>query len=370
MKLGTIDISAIKLGSTDISKTYLGSSVVYESGPDYTEPFYVEDISGSSNTLSIVKLGSKAPTLNIQKSTDGTTWTSMGSTSTTSSLTATVPANGKLYLRCNTDSWGTGSTGNKISCSKIFNVGGNTMSLLYGSNFTGQETTLPSTTSGVFYKLFYSNTSTLKNSKDLLLPSTTLYDYSYNSMFYECNVMETSPKLPATTVGASCYGSMFYNCKALTSAPNLPATTLNTFCYYMMFYGCSALTTVPSILPATTLVINCYDRMFINCTSLRTGPELPATTLVKNCYQYLFYGCTSLNYIKVHFTTWPNFSQSSASDYQATNIWTQLTKNTTGTFVCPSSLPQNFNASGNNSTGSTISGKTNAIPYGWSVETF
>ncbi len=51
-----------------------------------------------------------------------------------------------------------------------------------------------------------------------------------------------------------------------------------------------------------------------------------------------------------------------------------LTVNTTGTFVCPSTLPKYYNASGNNSdyTGSAGGNRagSNKIPYGWTVETF
>lgn len=121
------------------------------------------------------------------------------------------------------------------------------------------------------------------------------------------------------------------------------------------------------ILP-TNVTEACFLSMFEYCSELISAPELPASTLAPYCYYFTFYGCSSLKYIKVGFTAWPDMSSSSASDYNATFGWTQLTVNTTGTFVCPSSLPQNFNASGNNSLGSNISGYTNAIPSGWTVE--
>lgn len=344
MKLGTIDIEKIYVGSNEIEKGYVGSSVVYEenSGPDYSEPFYVEDISGSSNTLTIKRASSSAPALTIYKSTDKVNWTSMGTTSQ-NGITATVPANGKLYLRCSTNAWGAESTYyyHYINCSYRFNLGGNIMSLLYGSSFTGEERTFPSSNTYVFKNMFYA--AKVVSAKKLLLPATILTQ--------------------------RCYQSMFYGCTSLTTAPELPATTLANYCYASMFQGCTALITVPVILPATTLAEYCYSRMFSGCTSLTTAPELPATTLAKGSYMYMYIECTSLNYIKVGFSTWPSTS-SSASDYDATHTWTNLTKNTTGTFVCPAALPQKFNASGNNTAGSSISGYTNAIPYGWTVQTF
>lgn len=344
MKLGTIDIEKIYVGDNEIEKGYVGSSEVYEenSGPDYTEPFYIEDISGSDNTLTIKTNGSSTPALTIYKSTDKVNWTSMGTTSKRG-ITATVPANGKLYLRCSTNVWGAESYYATISCSSRFNVGGNIMSLLYGSSFTGEETAFPSVT---YYTLSYlfKDATTLVSAENLLLPATTLANY--------------------------CYYYLFLGCTSLTTAPALPATSLAPYCYENMFTGCTSLTTVPSdLLPATTLAIYCYSRMFSGCTSLTTAPELPATTLAKGSYMYMYVGCTSLNYIKVGFSTWPSTS-SSASDYDATHGWTNFAKNTTGTFVCPSALSQQFNASGNKTAGSSISGYTNAIPYGWTVQTF
>lgn len=235
--------------------------------PDPTTPFYIEDISGSENTVQIKKDYAPAPTLSIQKSTDGTTWESMGETSTTA-ITATIPANGKLYLRCSTTTWiDIDANCNSINTTGNCKVGGNIMSLLYGSNFTGNETTFPSGDSSL-YCLFYNNTH-LVNASDLLLPATTLAYWCYNCMFSGCTALTSAPALPATTLAESCYGGMFYNCTALTTAPALPATTLTKSCYGSMFNGCSSLTweDVPE-LPATTLAEYCYVSMFQNNSNM------------------------------------------------------------------------------------------------------
>ena len=237
-------------------------------------PFYIEDVSGSDNTISIIKYTSSAPGLSIQKSLDGVTWESMGTTSA-KAITATVPANGKLYLRCNTYNWGSSASNyNYFNASTgNFNVGGNIMSLLYGSSFNGQ-TAFKSNYTYIFTNLFQGRN--IVSATKLLLPATTLYNY--------------------------CYYYMFYNCKSLTTAPELPATTLAQNCYYSMFQGCTALTTAPSILPATTLTNNCYYNMFKGCTALTTAPELPATTVVYQCYYYMFQNCSNLNYVKCLLT--------------------------------------------------------------------
>ena len=217
------------------------------------EPFYVEDISGLANTLSIQKSGSSAPTITVEKSTDGVTWETMGTTSTTA-ITATIPANGKLYLRASATRWGDGGWSNKITASRRHNVGGNIKSLLMGSSFDGLTRNLTSTNTFAFYYLFYGNTN-LVSAENLILN---------------------------TTLAQDCYNSMFRGCTSLTTAPDLPATTLADACYIGMFRGCTSLTTAPS-LPATTLVYLCYDSMFYNCTSLNYIKCLATNISASSC---------------------------------------------------------------------------------------
>lgn len=298
-------------------------------------PFYVEDISGSDNTLSIVKSREDAPTVEVFKSGDGINWSTMGTTDTTA-ITATVPANGKLYLKATTNRWGSDYVYNTITVNGNHNVGGNIMSLLYGDNY-GSQTSFPSGSTYNFNYLFNNNRNLVNASKLILpattltqscykymfsncralttapvLPATTLANYCYNGMFSYCQALTTAPELPAITLAQSCYASMFMLCSALTTAPVLPATTLTSNCYSYMFDHCTSLTTAPE-LPATTLASNCYNSMFSSCTSLTTAPVLPATTLVNFCYYAMFYGCTSLNSVTTY-----------ADDISATNclgIW-------------------------------------------------
>ena len=282
-------------------------------GPDYTKPFYVEDISGSSNMIMITRSNTSAPEITFEKSTDGVNWSTWGKD--TATLTFTISPNSRLYIRANTEylNWYTNYT--TIKAAQNFKVGGNVMSLLYGSSFTGNET----------------------------------------SMRYQGS-------------GVAGLGGLFYDSKKLVSAEDLllPATSFTAIGEYnAMFKGCSQLITPPAILPATTLTATCYSEMFSGCTSLTTAPELPATTLNNNCYKQMFYGCSSLTYIKVSFIEWPSVSSTSS-----TESWTRLTVNTTGTFVCPAALPKYFNMSGNNSFGTNIAGYSNAIPYGWTVQTY
>ena len=347
--------------------------------------FYVEDASGADNTLSIK--GTNATSIEVFCSTDKQNWTSMGITSSTA-ITATIPANGRLYLKANVNAWGISGYNNNITASGNHNVGGNIMSLLYGDNY---QTNFLTNNTYAFYSVFKNNT-TLINAENLVLPyntvgncyyqmfqnctaltaapelpATTLAQSCYNTMFYGCTSLTAAPELPATTLANSCYYQMFYNCTALTAAPELPATTLTIECYYGMFWGCTGLTTAP-VLPATTLIYKCYQYMFQNCTSLTTAPALPATTLAQNCYYGMFNGCTSL-------TTAPELPATTLT-YQCYYIMfkgcSNLVKVTTyatdiSATQCLNNWMQNVSATGDfyNLGGATYPRGTSGIPSGW-----
>ena len=184
--------------------------------PSENTYFYVEDISGSNNTLSIKKSNSYAPTVTIYKSLDQTNWELMGNTSTTA-ITATIPANGKVYLKATTNSWG-GITSNVIVSNRITtnrncNVGGNIMSLLYGDNFVGQ-TTLSNSNDYAFSGLFNENYN-LINATNLSLTPRVLSKNCYSGMFEKCSALTTAPELPATSLTYACYYHLFNNCRRI-----------------------------------------------------------------------------------------------------------------------------------------------------------
>lgn len=285
LNIGSTSISDVKIGTTSVSEVYIGTTQVWSGSPapSYTG-FYVEDDSGSANTISLVKNDASAPTLTIETSSDGQNWSTLGQTSTTA-LDIQVPANGKVYVRCNTNTWcqriNNVNAANIFSSTSAFKVGGNIMSLLYGSNFTGNETTFPTVDERVFQNMF-NGCTTLTNSQYLTLPATTLNERCYQDMFHGCTNLLNTPALPATTLAARCYNYMFMGCTSLTTAPALPATTLTTYCYQTMFSGCTSLTTAPD-LPATTLADGCYQEMFRNCTNLSNVTCLATNISASNC---------------------------------------------------------------------------------------
>lgn len=223
------------------------------------EYFYVEDASGTQNTLTIVKNNSTAPSVRVYYSTDKINWVNMGYTSTTAK-TATIPANGRVYLKATTGTWGihnnTDFYVNNIKCDANFNVGGNIMSLLYGDNFENQTVLTENYT---FLRLFDTNS------------------YVYNKIVDASNLI-----LPATTLTYGCYYGMFSKNRNLTTAPALPATTLASYCYYEMFNDCDGLTTAP-VLPATTLVESCYMGMFYSCNNLNSVTTYATDISASNC---------------------------------------------------------------------------------------
>lgn len=289
--------------------------VIWEKSLDYSEPFYVENIGNSNETLIIKKTDTDSPTLRIEYSTDKITWNLLGTTST-SGIRKTISSGLKLYLRCNTNSWSNINNASRNHIEGTSKIGGNIMSLIYGSSFTGSETTFPSSADRQFLRLFESNT-TLKDSSKLLLPVQTL---TY-----------------------SCYYRMFGLCSSLLYAPNLPANTLTESCYEQMFVGCTSLLVPPKRI-GRILAESCCNAMFWNCTSMTTTPELPANNLVLHCYNAMFQNCTNLNTVKCFAT------QYSVSD--CTYRWL-IGTSSTGTFYCKNA--------------SIFSRDESGIPSGWTV---
>ena len=326
-------------------------------GPDYSEPFYVENITNETETLTISVYDYDETGLDInipvEYSTDRINWNPLGTTALGNRLTKTLEPGDKIYLRATTDAWSKPNPhsdymtyGNNIY--GVSKVGGNIMSLLYGNNFTGNERSFPNNSASIFYMLFcdfssYENINLIDASK-LILPATTLADGCYSNMFYGCNLLTAVPELPATTLSPSCYYNMFCLCSSLTQAPELPATTLADRCYEGMFSDCVSLTQAPE-LPATTLAESCYSNMFNRCTLLTHAPELPATTLAESCYYSMFIFCPNLNYIKCLAT---DISASSCL-----HDWTNFVSST-GTFIKAAGVAYPTGTSG--------------IPSGWTVE--
>ena len=254
------------------------------------------------------------PLPSLDYSIDGGAWT----TYTCNAATPSVNTGHTISFRAKTTNVAFADNDSHIStfeCNKDCYIYGNIMSLLSASGYA----TATSVGEMAFVQLFEDNENIYSHdTKELLLPATTLANY--------------------------CYHAMFAGCTNLTTAPELPATTLADYCYGNMFYGCTNLTTA-SELPATTLANSCYASMFKDCTSLTTAPALPATTLVHRCYNFMFSGCTKLNSVTCLATD--------ISAVECTNYWLNGVA-ATGTFTRAESM-----------TGWTSG--VNGIPSGWTT---
>lgn len=202
----------------------------FEEDP-YAEPFYVENITNENETLSIAKVvggygdsPQNAPTLTIEYSTDKTNWSTLGTTSTTA-LTRTIAPGEKLYLRCNTNNWSDGTANmytNKID--GISKVGGNIMSLLYGSSFNGQTTFKNRKQYRVFGAIFKNNTNLISAEKLII---TDALQFSCMEMFKGCTSLTTSPELLCATLETFCYDNLFARCSSLNYIKCLATTFAN-----------------------------------------------------------------------------------------------------------------------------------------------
>lgn len=302
MKIGNEDVK-LYLGSAEVEKIYLGTEQVYEGeepNPYASKYLTIEAI--NAGDLTVENAGSN---VFYYSRDNGTTWSAL-----TTADTVSINANENVLLKAENPSLSENGTIGTIHYSNTFNVFGNIMSLIYGDSFLWKKEMKLDYNQ---FSYLFKGATTLVHSVNLVLPSTSLKRYCYDTMFSGCTSLTTAPELPATTLANNCYKSMFQGCTSLTTAPELPATTLASYCYYNMFTNCRNLTTAPE-LPATTMVEGCYYGMFSNCTSLTTAPELPATTLAVLCYYGMFNGCTSL-------TTAPELPATTLSQYCYQNMF-------------------------------------------------
>lgn len=318
-------------------------------GPDHSIPFYL--FNNTDNTLTFEwapsLMNSQRPTVNISYSFDNSTYTST-SVQGSNRFTVNVPANTKCYLKADM----TFEKSYSGSFQWSSEIGGNVASLLYGNNFTGNETYYPTyydegyevdtNYERICAYMFFGSAITDASNLVLLYdnPSLTGSVECNAFLFANCASLIAVPVLP-TILNGSCYRAMFYNCTSLTDAPNLNSNVLSDHCYDSMFYGCTSLVNVQSVLPATSPEYACYYGMFEGCTSLTTVPEIMLNSTWRKGSGYIFdscgrmfYGCTSLNEIKVHFEDWP---PTSGSYYNTVNWVYGVAAN--GTFYKPSSLP-------------------------------
>ena len=176
---------------------------------DYSEPFYVENLSESIADLVIGKSNNSAPSINIDYSFDGEDWQFLGNTGD-DVLTLTLNEGEKVYLRASASSWAYYNPPytyyNVIDMAEYaggspveYGIGGNILSLLYGEDFNGQSTFNSSVGTYTFYGLF--DSTSLVDASKLILPTNTVAN-CYRAMFSNCSNLNAIQCL-ATDISAS-----------------------------------------------------------------------------------------------------------------------------------------------------------------------
>lgn len=226
--LGGDSPSTTKIPSQAALKAYIDAKAAAVS----VNYFYVEDASGSANTLTIKKNNNALPDKVFEWSLDKQNWTEITVTDTTG-VSIAVPANGRVYLRGDNDSLNdsNGAYKTSLDCAYLFNVGGDLSTLIAKS---GNQKTCANYCFRGFFQY-----STVKDASQLILPALILSGGCYQNLFNGCASLTAAPQLPALKLASYCYGYMFEDCTALTSAPILPALLVSSNGYNGMFHNCA-----------------------------------------------------------------------------------------------------------------------------------
>ena len=172
-------------------------------GPKLDEPLCFTAKEANSTVRMVAN--SKAPTVSLEYSTDGNTWSSFEVGTTTVTL---ANIGDKMYMRATS----AGNTG--MGC--------------YSSDYGGF----------IYNRFVMAGKISASGNVD------TLLNQNVNA-----------------TLTFACYYGLFEYCTSLTSAPELPATTLADYCYKLMFHGCTSLTTAPTIKTYTSGLADCFSQM-------------------------------------------------------------------------------------------------------------
>ncbi|MBE6332326.1 MAG: hypothetical protein E7070_08495 [Bacteroidales bacterium] len=290
--------------------------------------FKSSEVSNASNLNSL-------PSLNLQYSKDGVTWSDFDFSGETKSR--------QSQERSNNGGYGYGGNSYitysyKLSKTNIILDAGE--KVYFRANTT--NTRFSNTTTA-----FKERNNAYDGSKDKI--DGTYWHFSFgNYVEASGNIMSLlDASCEQTSVQTYAFAGLFAECYYLLSAPTLPATTLDQYCYYGMFYECS---------------------------NLVAAPALPATSIPNYSYAYMFSGCESLQSMDVDFTSWNKY----ATYNWAMSTYSMPTQNvgyiyinefpTTGIFNCPTDLYANGVTYGDSYTpdGWTV-GQNDYMRFTWNV---
>ena len=200
-----------------------------QTGPielDYSTQYFTIESLQDNNTITATKQNSQRSPVIYYSLDDGETWSNQTLSSGTITF-GTINTGDKIIFKSNYATWASAwNAYNRFNGSKNFKVYGNIMSLLNGDDFINNS---EFTTGSAFNLcgLFY-GTTTIIDASNLILPTTTLHESSYNGMFRGADNLVYGPKLlPALDVPKDGYSSMFEACTKLVEGPEILATTVS-----------------------------------------------------------------------------------------------------------------------------------------------
>lgn len=243
MNIGNIDMNGGYLGSEEVIKCYQGNTVVWEQSSgspiDYsTMPLTFEIL--SDGNINWKNSGGNAKTIQYSKN-DGA-WTSIRATASISVVSGDI-----IQFKGDNKQYSNNVYYNWFTTTVQFNVKGNIMSLIDSTNFSA----LTSLSATYALQYLFQSCTGLIDASNLILPATTLTNYCYYSMFYECTSLTTAPVLPATTLANSCYEYMFTGCSHLNYIKCLATNISATRCTYGWVNGVQT-TSGTFVTPSTT----------------------------------------------------------------------------------------------------------------------
>ena len=200
MNFGTIQVANIFVGTLNAIEAYFGTEKVWGKSEPATPNWLCFTAEEANSVVGMAANGS-APTVSLEYSTDGNTWSQFEIGYDTAVTLANI--GDKMYVRATSS----GNTGMSSSYSDY-----NQFIMMGKISASG-------------------NVNTLLDQNG----NATLTEWCYFNMFQNCVSLTSAPELPSTTLANYCYANMFNGCTALTTAPELPATTLANYCYGGMF---------------------------------------------------------------------------------------------------------------------------------------
>ena len=292
------------------------------------EPYhiYFEDRSGAANTITCTKTGDQVEWLNLQYSTDERNWANWNLTQT-----LTIPANGRVYLRgSNTIGFGKDNSNyHSFTCSGNYALGGDLFSIMDDSLFA-----YPSR----FGSRTFNGSTTLVDISQLVFGNKYILGTTFTWMFQNCSALTSLP----SEIG-------------LSYSPSIDFATHTS--HFTQMFQTDPIANFPRFPNITTIGRDGMYRIAQSNvgtpnTNLTYVDLSNITTLYYRALYQAFQYASNLEVVKIGISAWPDFVDSTASDYNATFEWLYGV-HPTGVFCKNSTLP--------------VMRGDNYIPNNWSI---